>query len=150
MAHALCISINVSSAEQPLALPLEGTTSEEFISPGLTQTLDKGASLPLRVLGELNDAIMTSDLDIPHNRVRLDGGVLAKDEITPDFVKQMAHELRTPLNVIIGLCQYLERDREAPLNEKQQDTVTRMERNAHALLESVNRLLDSMRNGKSR
>lgn len=102
------------------------------------------------VLGESNDAIMTSDLDIPHNRVRLDGGVLAKDEITPDFVKQMAHELRTPLNVIIGLCQYLERDREAPLNERQHDTVTRMERNAHALLESVNRLLDSMRNGKSR
>lgn len=102
------------------------------------------------VLGEPNDAIMTSDLDIPHNRVRLNGGVLAKDEITPDFVKEMAHELRTPLNVIIGLCQYLERDRETPLNERQHDTVARMERNAHALLESVNRLLDSMRNGKQR
>lgn len=60
----------------------------------------------------------------------------------------MAHELRTPLNVIIGLCQCLERDREEPLNERQRDSVVRMERNAHALLESVNHLLQSLRSGK--
>lgn len=91
---------------------------------------------------------MNSDLDIPHNRVGLKEGVLAKEQAATDFVHEMTHELRTPLNVIIGLCQYLERDREAPLNEKQRDTVTRMERNAHALLESVNRLLQSMRTGR--
>jgi len=84
-------------------------------------------------------------MHIPHNRVHLDDGVLRKD---PDFVTEMSHEIRTPLNVIIGLCQYLERDRETPLTNAQRDSVERMERNALALLESVNRLLDCVRSGK--
>ena len=99
-------------------------------------------------VGKLDDAIMNGDLDIPHNRVRLDGALLAKDELEPDYVRHMTHELRTPLNAIIGLCQCLERDREAPLTESQRDTVTRVDRNAHALLESVNRLLERLRNEK--
>ena len=91
---------------------------------------------------------MNGDLDIPHNRVRLNGALLAKDEANPDYVRKLTHELRTPLNAIIGLCQCLERDREAPLTEQQHDTVTRVERNAHALLESVNHLLERMRGGR--
>lgn len=92
---------------------------------------------------------MNSDLDIPHNRVRLSGNLLAKDDVGPEYVRHMTHELRTPLNAIIGLCQCLERDRETPLSEQQRDTVQRMERNAHALLESVNRLLERMRTRRS-
>ena len=89
---------------------------------------------------------MNGDMDIPHNRVRLDGGLLAKGEIGPEYVRHVTHELRTPLNAIIGLCQCLERDREAPLTERQRDTVSRVDRNAHALLESVNTLLERLRN----
>lgn len=88
---------------------------------------------------------MNSDLDIPHNRVTLNGTLLAKDDVGPEYVRQVTHELRTPLNAIIGLCQCLERDRESPLSERQRDTVLRVERNAHALLDSVNRLLERMR-----
>lgn len=95
-------------------------------------------------VGKLDEGIMNGDLDIPHNRVRLNGAVLAK-EFGPDEVRNVTHELRTPLNAIIGLCQCLERDREAPLTERQRDTVTRVDRNAHALLESVNRLLERLR-----
>jgi signal transduction histidine kinase len=91
---------------------------------------------------------MNGDLDIPHNRVRLNGGLIAKDEFGSDYVRNVTHELRTPLNAIIGLCQCLERDREAPLTESQSDTVARVERNAHALLESVNKLLERLRNEK--
>lgn len=87
-------------------------------------------------------------MHIPHNRVQFDDGVLRKDPVVTDFVKEMGHEIRTPLNVIIGLCQYLERDRETPLTNAQRDSVERMERNAHALLERVNRLLDCVRSGK--
>lgn len=83
-----------------------------------------------------------------HSRARFEGGAPRKDEAVVVFVKKMTHELRTPLNVIIGLCQYLERDRKTPLDEQQKDTVERMERNAHALLESVNHLLDCVRSGK--
>jgi len=60
----------------------------------------------------------------------------------------MSHELRTPLNVIIGLCQVLERDPERPLSPMQRDAVDRMERNAQALLQSVNHLLDCLRTGQ--
>ena len=98
-----------------------------------------------RAVREQGDEIMNGDMDIPHNRVRLDGGLLAKDEIGPEYVRHVTHELRTPLNAIIGLCQCLERDREAPLTERQRDTVSRVDRNAHALLESVNKLLERLR-----
>lgn len=95
-------------------------------------------------VGKLDDGIMNGDLDIPHNG-HLQGALLAKDELGPEYVRQVTHELRTPLNAIIGLCQCLERDREAPLTERQRDTVARVDRNAHALLESVNRLLERLR-----
>ena len=96
---------------------------------------------------EIALSLMNDQLHIPHNRVHLENNVLKTERVATDYVKQMTHELRTPLNVIIGLCQYLERDHVAPLTETQHDTVVRMERNAHALLDSVNRLLESMRSG---
>jgi len=79
--------------------------------------------------------------------VHLDEGVLRKEQIATDFTRQMGHEIRTPLNVIIGLCQYLERDRDTPLSPVQRESLVRMERNAHALLESVNHLLECVRTG---
>jgi signal transduction histidine kinase len=84
--------------------------------------------------------------------VHLDEGVLRKDQVATDvatdFVRNMGHQIRTPLNVILGLCQYLERDRETPLTGEQRESIVRMERNAHALLDSVNRLLECVRTGK--
>jgi len=88
---------------------------------------------------------MNGDLDLPHNRVRLNGALLSNDNFEPEYVRNVTHELRTPLNAIIGLVQVLERDREAPLTERQRDTVARVERNAHALLESVNKLIERLR-----
>jgi len=73
--------------------------------------------------------------------------MLHSDHTATDFTRSMTHELRTPLNVIIGLCQLLERDRKSPLSPIQRDAVDRMERNARALLESVNHLLGYMRSG---
>lgn len=86
------------------------------------------------------------ELEIPHHRVRLKDGILLSVE--PKFVEGVTHELRTPLNVIIGLCQLLERDREAPLSPDQRDTVDRMERNAQSLLHSINNLLARLRTGR--
>lgn len=90
---------------------------------------------------------MNNDFHIPHNAVQMEDNVLRTEGVGKDFVRDMTHELRTPLNVIIGLCQFLERDHQAPLTEAQRDTVERMERNAHVLLESVNHLLECMRTG---
>ncbi len=71
-----------------------------------------------------------------------------RDAAAMDFAKGMSHELRTPLNVIIGICQFLERDRKTPLSPMHRDAVTRMQRNARALLESVNHLLEQLRKGE--
>lgn len=67
------------------------------------------------------------------------------DSLKSAFVSNISHELRTPLNVILGLCQLLERDRQLPLAPLQNEAVVRMERNARALLELVNDLLDYSR-----
>ena len=85
---------------------------------------------------------------IPHRRVRLEDGMLQSEQPATDFTRSMSHELRTPLNVIIGLCQVLERDPERPLSPMQRDAVDRMERNAQALLQSVNHLIDCLRSGQ--
>jgi signal transduction histidine kinase len=67
------------------------------------------------------------------------------DRLKSAFVANMSHELRTPLNVIIGLCQLLERDPQLPLAPLQAEAVVRMGRNAHALLDLVNDMLDYSR-----
>jgi signal transduction histidine kinase len=55
---------------------------------------------------------------------------LTHDQSVPEFLQGISHELRTPLNVIIGMCQFLERDRRTPLSPLHRDAVDRMERNA--------------------
>jgi len=115
----------------------------------LTQGLEKRSTLtsdPVGV-GMVKQSKMNSDLNIPHKRVPIKRALLAKDEGGLDYARQLAHELRTPLNAIIGLCQCLERDQETPLTADQRDAVTRMQRNAHALSESINRLLERVRAG---
>jgi two-component system, NarL family, sensor histidine kinase BarA len=108
----------------------------------------KEREMPGRTAHGSVDQLMNSELDIPHNRARLDPGVIRKDRVGPEFVREITHELRTPLNAIIGLCQCLERDKQTPLSERQRDTVGRMERNANALLVAVNRLIETLRKEK--
>ncbi|PYS98370.1 MAG: hypothetical protein DMF65_10395, partial [Acidobacteria bacterium] len=67
------------------------------------------------------------------------------DRLKSAFVANMSHELRTPLNVVIGLCQLLARDPSLPLAPLQADAVTRMHRNARALLDMVNDMLEYSR-----
>ena len=80
----------------------------------------------------------------PHDQL-----LMSQDHRQADFLKGVSHDLRTPLNVIIGICQFLERDNKTPLSPMHQDAVERMERNARALLQSVNHLMEYMRNGRS-
>lgn len=87
-------------------------------------------------------------LEIPHRRVKVENGVLHTENVANNFTRNMSHELRTPLNVIIGLCQVLERDQKSPLSPMQLDAVDRMERNAQALLQSVNHLIGCLRSGR--
>ena len=74
---------------------------------------------------------------------------LTHDLSVPESLKGISHELRTPLNVIIGMCQFLERDRKTPLSPMHRDAVDRMERNARTLLHSVNHLIEKLRHNNS-
>lgn len=74
--------------------------------------------------------------------------MLHTENAANSFTRTMSHELRTPLNVIIGLCQVLERDQKSPLSPMQLDAVDRMERNAQALLLSVNHVISCLRSGR--
>ena len=112
-----------------------------------TETMPRQALLTRKDLARLNEAEMNSGIEIPHNQVRLEDGVLHADRAETEFVKAMTHELRTPLNVVIGLCQFLKRDRKTPLQPMQRDAVDRMERNARSLLLTVNHLIGCLRSG---
>jgi signal transduction histidine kinase len=105
------------------------------------------ARLNLTGFAGVDQTNVKAAINIPHERAHVDDGLITYDRPNTDFVKGMSHELRTPLNVIIGMCQLLERDRKTPLLPIQRDAVDRMERNARALLETVNHLLECLRSG---
>ena len=86
-------------------------------------------------------------LTVPQQQPSVQEAFLTDKSTNGDFLKEMSHELRTPLNVIIGICQFLERDQKTPLSPMHRDAVSRMDRNARALLRSVNQLLSSLRDG---
>lgn len=59
-----------------------------------------------------------------------------------EFLSRMSHELRTPLNAILGFAQLLELD---PLNEEQTESVQRILKAGHHLLDLINEVLDIAR-----
>lgn len=90
---------------------------------------------------------MKAAINISHPGGSSDEAVQSGNRVAKDFVKGMTHDLHTPLNVIIGLCQLLERDRSTSLSPMQHDALERMDRNAHALLQTIDRLLGCLRSG---
>jgi two-component system sensor histidine kinase BarA len=84
-------------------------------------------------------------LSVPQKQASVYQSFLTPNDDKADFLKSISHELRTPLNVIIGICQFLERDQKTPLSPMHRDAVDRMDRNARALLQSINRLMSSLR-----
>ena len=87
-------------------------------------------------------------IDVPQQQATVHETFFGTNLDNADFMKSISHELRTPLNVIIGICQFLERDQKTPLSPMHRDAVNRMDRNARALLQSVNQLLTELRNGR--
>jgi len=85
----------------------------------------------------------------PQETATIHQGYITSNLDNPEFLKSISHELRTPLNVIIGICQYLERDQKTPLSPMHRDAVDRMDRNARALLQSINRLMNSLRGAQA-
>ena len=91
---------------------------------------------------------MKAPANVPQQATRFDHRSNGRDHGSAEFANTISHELRTPLNVIIGMCQFLERDQETPLSPVHRDAVDRMDRNARALLQSVNQLLAYLRDNQ--
>jgi signal transduction histidine kinase/FixJ family two-component response regulator len=62
-----------------------------------------------------------------------------------DFLATMSHELRTPLNIIMGYNDLLLEDAFGALSGEQRDTLERMGKHAHELLELITATLDISR-----
>ena len=63
-------------------------------------------------------------------------------QLKSDFLATMSHELRTPLNSIIGFTDLTLEQHADPLNEQQRNNLLRVSRNARALLDLINSVLD--------
>jgi signal transduction histidine kinase len=64
------------------------------------------------------------------------------NRLKSEFLTNVSHELRTPLNSIIGFSDALLAGLYGPLNEKQADRLSSVQRNAHSLLAVISDLLD--------
>jgi PAS domain S-box-containing protein len=74
-------------------------------------------------------------------RAQAEAASAAKSE----FLASMSHELRTPLNSILGFAQLLQRDKKAPLSEKQLDRLEHVLRGGEHLLRLIDDILDLSR-----
>lgn len=124
---------------------LTGTKIDEF---ALWRREKAHAGSTLKDAHLVSQTIVKPETNIRRDRPTMDKGVLTPTRASHDFVREMSHELHTPLNVIIGLCQLLERDRLTTLSAPQRDALERMERNAHALTQTIDHLLACLRSGR--
>jgi PAS domain S-box-containing protein len=62
-----------------------------------------------------------------------------------EFLASMSHELRTPLNAILGFAQLLQRDKKAPISERQHGWVDHVLRGGEHLLRLIDDVLDLAR-----
>ena len=67
------------------------------------------------------------------------------DKMKSDFVSLVSHELRTPLTSIIGFISLVLEGKTGPLNEAQQQSLSRAHRQSKRLTDLINDLLDVSR-----
>ena len=64
------------------------------------------------------------------------------DKLKSAFLANMSHELRTPMNSIIGYTDLLIDRVDGEINEEQEKSLTKVQRNAQHLLQLINDILD--------
>ncbi|MCZ6676432.1 MAG: ATP-binding protein [Candidatus Poribacteria bacterium] len=67
------------------------------------------------------------------------------DQMKSDFISLVSHELRTPLTSIIGFVSFILDGRAGQINEKQQNSLARVQRQSKRLAALINNLLDISR-----
>ncbi len=116
----------------------------------------EGENRILRVVSSQFSSIETTTKgdELPDENVGIAGMVYVFDDITreheidkmkSDFVALVSHELRTPLTSIIGFISLILDGKAGPLNEVQQQSLTRAHRQSKRLAMMINDLLDISR-----
>lgn len=119
--------------------------------------LDKeGENRILRVVSSqfASSGVSTNIEDTSNENSNMAGMIYVFDDITreheidkmkSDFVALVSHELRTPLTSIIGFISLILDGKAGPLNEVQQQSLTRAHRQSQRLATMINDLLDISR-----
>nr|WP_298248962.1 ATP-binding protein [uncultured Halomonas sp.] len=107
----------------------------------LQQTRNEVQHQVAQATAELEESMETIEvqnmqLDLAHRRAQ------EANRAKSEFLANMSHEIRTPLNGIIGFCRLLGR---SPLNPRQQEWLTHVNRACDNLLLLVNDVLDYSR-----
>ncbi len=116
----------------------------------------EGENRILRVVtSQFSSVSTTADTDSSSNEnTEMAGMVYVFDDITreheidkmkSDFVALVSHELRTPLTSIIGFISLILDGKAGPINEVQQQSLTRAHRQSERLATMINDLLDISR-----
>jgi PAS domain S-box-containing protein len=92
------------------------------------------------VIADVTEDVQRED-ELEKARARAEEASAAKSE----FLSSMSHELRTPLNAVLGFAQLLQRDKRAPLNERQHDRLAHVLRGGEHLLRLIDDVLDLSR-----
>jgi PAS domain S-box-containing protein len=79
--------------------------------------------------------------ELRHARELAEAASSAKSE----FLASMSHELRTPLNAVLGFAQLLQRDKKAPLSNRQLERVGHVLKGGSHLLHLIDEVLDLSR-----
>lgn len=73
---------------------------------------------------------------------RTNAELLRATRLKDEFLANMSHELRTPLNAILGMAEGLRENIFGALSDRQQQSISTIERNGRHLLALINDILD--------
>ena len=113
------------------------TGSGRYLRVSEHKTAEHGT---VTTVADVTDDVLHAD-ELRRAREAAEAASAAKSE----FLSSMSHELRTPLNAILGFAQLLERDRKAPLSERQQERLQYVLRGGEHLLRLIDDVLDLAR-----
>ena len=102
------------------------------------KNLETEVTIRTKDLKESNRALKTSE----HNLKRANERLTELDQLKSMFIASMSHELRTPLNSIISFSGILLQNIIGELNDRQRDSVERVQRSGRHLLALITDIID--------